>query len=76
MLQPVGGGRGDLSGLPRGAPEERLGGVCVIRTSLNEETLGDRDVARAYRSPAGAERAFRSLQSFPDLSTLATVELE
>ena len=48
----------------------------MIRTSLNEETLGDRDVARAYRSPAGAERAFRSLQSFPDLSTLATVELE
>ena len=42
---------------------ERLDGLYVIRTSLTEETLGDAEVVRAYKSLARVERAFRSLKT-------------
>ena len=45
------------------AAEERLDGIYVIRTNLQEETLGDSDVVRAYKSLARVERAFRSLKT-------------
>ena len=43
--------------------EERLDGIYVIRTSLQEEQLGDAETVRAYKSLARVERAFRSLKS-------------
>ena len=45
------------------AAEERLDGIYVIRTNLKRETLGDREVVRAYKSLARVERAFRSLKT-------------
>ena len=43
--------------------EERLDGLYVIRTNLEEEQLGDAGTVRAYKSLARVERAFRSLKS-------------
>ena len=42
---------------------ERLDGIYVIRTSLQEEQLGDAETVWAYKSLAQVERAFRSLKS-------------
>ncbi len=43
--------------------EERLDGIYVIRTSLQEEQLGDAETVRAYKSLARVARAFRLLKS-------------
>ena len=43
------------------AAEGRLDGVCVIRTSLDPETIGP--AAAAYKSLAQLERAIRNLQA-------------
>ena len=43
--------------------EERLDGIYVIRTNLEEQQLGDAETVRAYKSLARVERAFRSLKS-------------
>ena len=43
--------------------EERLDGIYVIRTNLEEQQLGDAETVRAYKSLARMERAFRSLKS-------------
>ena len=42
------------------AAEERLDGIYVIRTNLSEESLGDREVVRAYKSLARVDQAFCS----------------
>ncbi len=43
--------------------EARLDGIYVIRTSLEQEALGDRETVAAYKSLARVERAFRSMKS-------------
>ena len=43
--------------------ERRLDGIYVIRTSLAQEALGDRETVAAYKSLARVERAFRSMKS-------------
>ena len=43
--------------------ERRLDGIYVIRTSLEQEALGDRETVAAYKSLARVERAFRSMKS-------------
>ncbi|MCY4535887.1 MAG: IS1634 family transposase, partial [Bryobacterales bacterium] len=43
--------------------EGRLDGIYVIRTSLEQEALGDRETVAAYKSLARVERAFRSMKS-------------
>ena len=43
--------------------EARLDGIYVIRTSLKQEALGDRETVAAYKSLARVERAFRSMKS-------------
>ena len=42
---------------------QRLDGLYVIRTNLTEETLGDDEAVRAYKSLARVERSFRSLKT-------------
>ena len=43
--------------------EGRLDGIYVIRTSLEQGALGDRETVAAYKSLARVERAFRSMKS-------------
>jgi transposase len=44
------------------AAEAALDGFYVLRTNLNEQTLGAPDVVRSYKQLAHAEQAFRTLK--------------
>jgi transposase len=46
--------------------EAALDGFYVLRTNLDEETLGAADIVRSYKQLAHAEQAFRTLKS-PEL---------
>ncbi len=43
--------------------EQSLDGICVIRTSVDKETLSSEQVVAGYKSLSGVERAFRSLKT-------------
>ena len=43
--------------------EEKLDGIYVIRTSVNQEALSPQQVVASYKSLSGVERAFRSLKT-------------
>ena len=45
------------------AAEAAIDGLYVVRTSLSEQTLGDADTVRSYKSLAGVERAFRCIKT-------------
>jgi transposase len=45
------------------AAEAAIDGIYVVRTSLLEETLGDADTVRSYKSLSRVERAFRCLKT-------------
>ena len=43
--------------------EARLDGIYIVRTSLDEDTLGAEETVEAYKSLATVERAFRSIKT-------------
>jgi len=45
------------------AAEAATDGLYVVRTSLSEQTLGDADTVRSYKSLALVERAFRCIKT-------------
>jgi transposase len=45
------------------AAEAATDGLYVVRTSLPEQTLGDADIVRSYKSLARVERAFRCIKT-------------
>jgi transposase len=45
------------------AAEAAADGLYVVRTSLSEQTLGDADTVRSYKSLAQVERAFRCIKT-------------
>lgn len=45
------------------AQEAALDGIYVIRTSLTEERMGDKEVVEHYKKLAAVERSFRSMKS-------------
>jgi transposase len=45
------------------AAEAATDGLYVVRTSLSEQTLGDAETVRSYKSLARVERAFRCLKT-------------
>jgi transposase len=45
------------------AAEAAIDGIYIVRTSLLEETLGDADTVRSYKSLSLVERAFRCIKS-------------
>ena len=45
------------------AAEAATDGLYVVRTNLSEQTLGDADTVRSYKSLARVERAFRCIKT-------------
>src|SRR5579863_7500442 len=43
--------------------EQSLDGICVIRTSVQQQALSSQQVVAGYKSLPGVERAFRSLKT-------------